>query len=91
VRLSEPAELALGRKLLDFSDSVYLAAVENRPHYICNYLFDLATFFHKFYELCPVLTSEEPVRDSRLLLADLTARTLREGLHLLGIDVVEQM
>jgi arginyl-tRNA synthetase len=91
VHLSEPAELALGRKLLDFSDSVYLAASENRPHYICNYLFDLATFFHKFYELCPVLTSEEPVRDSRLLLADLTARTLREGLHLLGIDTVEQM
>jgi arginyl-tRNA synthetase len=91
VHLTEPAELALGRKLLDFSDSVYLAAEESRPHYICNYLFELATFFHKFYELCPVLTSEEPVRDSRLLLADLTARTLCEGLHLLGIDVVEQM
>jgi arginyl-tRNA synthetase len=91
VRLTEPAELALGRKLLDFSDSVYLAAEESRPHYICNYLFELATHFHKFYELCPVLTSEEPVRDSRLLLSDLTARTLREGLHLLGIDVVEQM
>ena len=91
VHLTEPAELALGRKLLDFSDSVFLAAEENRPHFICNYLFELATHFHKFYELCPVLTSEEAVRDSRLLLADLTARTLREGLHLLGIDVVEQM
>jgi len=91
VHLTEAAELALGRKLLDFSDSVYLAAAESRPHYICNYLFELATFFHKFYELCPVLTSEESVKDSRLLLADLTARTLRDGLHLLGIDVVEQM
>jgi arginyl-tRNA synthetase len=91
VRLTEPAELALGRKLLDFGDAVALAAEECRPHYVCNYLFELATLFHKFYELCPVLTSEESVRDSRLLLSDLTARTLHEGLHLLGIDVVEQM
>jgi arginyl-tRNA synthetase len=91
VALVEPAELALGRKLLDFSDSVYLAAEEYRPHYICLYLFELATLFHKFYELCPVLASEVKVRDSRLLLCDLTARTLRQGLQLLGIDVVEQM
>ena len=91
VRLSEPAELALAGKLLDFGDSVQLAADEYRPHFICNYLFELATLFHRFYELCPVLSSEDAVRDSRLLLSDLTARTLREGLHLLGIDVVEQM
>jgi arginyl-tRNA synthetase len=91
VRLTEPAELALSRKLLGFSDAVQIAADEYRPHYICLYLFDLATLFHKFYELCPVLTSETTVRDSRLLLCDLTARTLRQGLQLLGIDVVEQM
>jgi arginyl-tRNA synthetase len=91
VNLVEPAELALGRKLLDFSDSVYMSAEEYRPHYICLYLFELATLFHKFYELCPVLASEVKVRDSRLLICDLTARTLRQGLHLLGIDVVEQM
>jgi len=91
VSLTEPAELALGRKLLDFSDSIHLAAEEYRPHYICLYLFDLATLFHKFYELCPVLTSEEKVKASRLLLCDLTAQTLRQGLQLLGIDVVEQM
>ena len=91
VRLTEPAELALSRKLLDFGDAVHLAAEECRPHFVCNYLFELATLFHKFYELCPVLTSEEAVRDSRLLLSDLTARTLHEGLHLLGIDTVEQM
>jgi arginyl-tRNA synthetase len=91
VHLTEPAELALARKLLDFSDAVQLAADEYRPHYICLYLFDVATLFHKFYELCPVLTSETSVRDSRLLLCDLTARTLRQGLQLLGIDTVEQM
>jgi len=91
VRLDEPAELALGRKLLDFADSVQLAADEYRPHYLCLYLFELATSFHKFYELCPVLTASPEVRDSRLVLCDLTARTLRQGLSLLGINVVEQM
>jgi arginyl-tRNA synthetase len=91
VHLVEPAELALGRKLLDFADSVALAADEYRPHYLCLYLFDLATLFHKFYELCPVLTAAEDVRASRLVLCDITARTLHQGLKLLGIDVVEQM
>jgi arginyl-tRNA synthetase len=92
VKLVEPAELALGRKLLDFADSVFLAAEEYRPHYLCLHLFELATLFHKFYELCPVLSAKgDDVRDSRLVLCDLTARTLRRGLNLLGIDVVEQM
>ena len=91
VKLLEPAELELGRKLLDFADSVYLAAEEYRPHYLCLYLFELATLFHKFYESCPVLSAAEDVRNSRLVLCDLTARTLRQGLNLLGIDVVEQM
>jgi arginyl-tRNA synthetase len=91
VSLIEPAELALGRKLLDFADSIYLAAEEYRPHYLCQYLFELATLFHKFYELCPVLNAEEKTRASRLVLCDFTARTLRQGLNLLGIDVVEQM
>jgi len=91
VKLVEPAELALGRKLLDFADSVFLAAEEYRPHYLCLYLFELATIFHKFYESCPVLSAEDAVRDSRLVLCDLAARTLRQGLNLLGIEVVEQM
>jgi arginyl-tRNA synthetase len=91
VKLTEPAELDLARKLLDFADSVTLAADEYRPHYLCQYLFDVATFFHKFYELCPVLSAPDHVRDSRLVLCDLTARTLHQGLKLLGIDVVEQM
>jgi len=91
VNLVEPAELALGRKLLDFADSVFLAAEEYRPHYLCLYLFELATLFHKFYESCPVLSAPDNVRDSRLVLCDFTARTLHQGLNLLGIDVVEQM
>ncbi len=91
VKLTEPAELALGRKLLNFADSLQLAAEEYRPHFLCQYLFELATLFHTFYEACPVLSAGDDVRDSRLVLCDLTARTLRLGLNLLGIDVVEQM
>ena len=91
VSLVEPAELALGRRLLDFADSILLAAEEYRPHYLCLYLFELATLFHKFYESCPVLSAADDVRESRPVLCDLTARTLRQGLNLLGIEVVEQM
>jgi arginyl-tRNA synthetase len=91
VVLTQPAELALAGKLLDFADSILLAAEEYRPHYLCQFLFELATIFHKFYEACPVLTAEPAVRDSRLVLCDFTARTLWQGLNLLGIDTVEQM
>jgi len=89
--ISEPAELALARKLLDFADSIVMAAEECRPHYLCLYLFELATLFHKFWESCDVLKAEEAVRNSRLVLCDLTGRTLAQGLNLLGIEVVEQM
>jgi arginyl-tRNA synthetase len=91
VVLTEPAEHALAAKLLDFADSITLAAEEYRPHYLCQYLFELATIFHKFYEACPVLTAQPSVRDSRLVLCNFTARTLWQGLNLLGIDTVEQM
>jgi arginyl-tRNA synthetase len=89
--LVEPAELALAAKLLDFADSITLAAEEYRPHYLCQYLFELATLFHKFYESCPVLPAADDLRASRLVLCDLTGRTLRQGLQLLGIGVMEQM
>lgn len=91
VILTEPAELTLAKKLLDFGDSLHLAAQEYRPHYLCLYLFELATVFHKFYEACPVLNAEEKVRASRLVLCEVTAQTLKLGLNLLGIEVVEQM
>ena len=92
MKLTEEAEIALARKLLDFADSIFMAAEEYRPHYLCLYLFDLATLFHRFYESCPVLSANgDAARESRLVLCDFTARTLRQGLNLLGIDVVEQM
>ena len=62
-----------------------------RPNILANYLFEVANSFHTFYEACPVLKSEEPVRSSRLALCDLTARVLKHGLDLLGIKVPEKM
>ena len=63
-----------------------------RPNHLTDYLFDVADKFTTFYTQCPVLKADSPeVRDSRLLLCDLTARVLKTGLSLLGIDVVEKM
>ena len=61
------------------------------PHKLCNYLFDLAQDFTAFYEHCPVMKADEPVRTSRLALCDVTARTFEHGLGLLGIDAPESM
>jgi arginyl-tRNA synthetase len=89
--LSDDAEVGLAKKLLDFSDTVALAAAEYRPHYLCIYLFELATAFSKFFENCPVLKAEGETKNSRLVLCSLTASTLKQGLGLLGIEVVEEM
>ena len=62
-----------------------------RPNILANYLFELANSFHAFYEACPVLKSEAAVRSSRLVLCATTARVLKTGLELLGIDVPEKM
>ena len=66
-------------------------AVELLPNRLCEYLYELSEKFNKFFESCPVLKSEEPLRTSRLLLCDVTARTLKLGLSLLGISVLERM
>jgi arginyl-tRNA synthetase len=64
---------------------------DQRPNLLCLYLFELANAFHSFYEACPILKSEGPVRSSRLTIAALTAEVLKEGLGLLGIRVPERM
>ncbi len=90
--LREPAERALGLKLLQLADALQDAAADYRPSQLTGYLFDLAKSFSEFYHQCPVLTAEtETVRTSRLLLCDLTGRTIRQGLDLLGIHVVDKM
>jgi len=92
IRLDSPAERALGLELLRFSEALDMALVDYRPNQLTAYLFDLANRYSTFFEQCPVLKAEsDALRASRLLLCDLTARTLQKGLELLGIDVVEQM
>ena len=89
--LTEPAEFALGKKLLQFGETVPQVLDDFRPNLLANYLYELADAFHGFYEACPVLKAEEPARASRLALCDLTARVLAQGLALLGIQAPEKM
>jgi arginyl-tRNA synthetase len=89
--LSAPEEIALAKHLLNFGLTLEAVAEEYRPNFLCNYLYELAGKFTSFYENCPVLKAEEAVRDSRLALCDLTARVLKQGLDVLGIETVEQM
>ncbi|MFN0051850.1 MAG: arginine--tRNA ligase [Planctomycetales bacterium] len=90
--LDAPAERALALQLARFSEAIDEAAGECRPNYLTQYLFETANCFSTFFEQCPVLKAEtESLRTSRLLLADLTARTIATGLDLLGIQTIEQM
>ena len=91
VTLNHPHELALAKQLLNFGITLEAAAEEYRPNFLCNYLYDTAKSFSGFFENCPVLKAEPAERASRLVLCDLTARVLRQGLETLGIEVVEQM
>lgn len=91
IQLGKAAEIALAKHLLNFGLTLEAVAEEYRPNFLCNYLYDLAGRFTAFYEACPVLKAEPEVRASRLALCDLTARTLKQGLAVLGIEVVEQM
>jgi arginyl-tRNA synthetase len=78
--------------LLQFSEALERVASDYRPHHLPSYLFQLASRYSEFFEQCPVLKADFPERrTSRLLLCDLTARTIRQGLNLLGIEVVERM
>lgn len=89
--LQTPEELALGRHLLDFGLVLEAVAEDYRPNYLCNYLFELAGRFTRFYETCPVLKATEPERTHRLYLCEVTARVLRLGLDTLGVEVLDQM
>jgi arginyl-tRNA synthetase len=89
--LADPNEINLAKRLCQFAEVVPQVLNGFRPNILANYLFELANSFHGFYEACPVLKSEEPIRSSRLLLSDLTARVLQRGLDLLGIKVPEKM
>ena len=89
--LTEADETALAKHLLNFGLVLEAVAEEYRPNFLCNYLYELAGHFARFYEHCPVLKAEPAVRANRLVLCDLTARVLKQGLDVLGIETLEQM
>ena len=91
LKLDAPEELALARHLLNFGLVLEAVADDYRPNYLCNYLYELAGHFTAFYENCPVLKSAPEQRASRLVLCDLTARVMKQGLDVLGIETLEQM
>ena len=89
--LTEPLEKQLAAELLKFEDVLQSVADTAYPHYLAAYLYQIATLFNRFYEACPILKSEGATRNSRLQLAKLTGDTLKQGLELLGIDVLDVM
>jgi arginyl-tRNA synthetase len=92
ILLEHPAERALAIELLRFAEALEMVVADYRPNQLTNYLFELSNKFSTFYEQCPVLRAETPeLLRSRLLLCDLTARVLKQGLNLLGIEAVERM
>ncbi len=89
--INDEKEQALLSTLLQFEEAVLNVAREGQPHLMCTYLFELAGKFSSFYEACPILNAEEAVKQSRLKLALLTAKTIKQGLDLLGIETLERM
>ncbi|MCO7256244.1 arginine--tRNA ligase [Dickeya oryzae] len=90
--LTAEHEQALATRLLQFEETVTTVARDGTPHVMCAYLYDLAGLFSGFYENCPILNADnDSTRQSRLKLAQLTAKTLKTGLDTLGIQTVEKM
>ncbi|PRD13135.1 arginine--tRNA ligase [Pantoea coffeiphila] len=90
--IAEDREAALAVRLLQFEETITQVARDGTPHVMCAYLYDLAGLFSGFYEHCPILSAEdEATKQSRLRLALLTAKTLKQGLDTLGIETVERM
>ena len=92
LKLQDETERALALQINRYSETLESVAIEARPNYLTNYLFELSNLFSTFYNQCPVLKAEEEqVKSSRLLLCDLTARVIDHGLSLLGIRTCERM
>ena len=89
--LQQEIELVLAKHILQLSEVLSAVEQDLLPNRLCQYLYELSEKFNQFFDRCPVLKAEEPVRTSRLVLCDLTARTLKLGLSLLGIQVLERM
>lgn len=91
IAAAEPTEKQLAVALLQFEDMINEVAQNCFTHHLANYLYNLATLFSRFYESCPILKAEGLVRDNRLQLAALAAKTLKTGMDLLGLQVLDAM
>ncbi len=91
IHLNAAAEIHLARLLVRFGEVLPTILEDFRPNLLANYLLELARAFHSYFEACPVLKAEQATRSSRLALCELTSRTLKQGLYLLGIQVPERM
>jgi arginyl-tRNA synthetase len=91
IQLNSEAEVVLAKHILQFAEVIEAVAEDLLPNRICQYLFELSQKFNQFFEQCPVLQAEEPERSSRLSLCNITAKTLKLGLGLLGMRVLERM
>ena len=92
VILEHEKELDLAGKLMQFSEVMSSVTTKGSPHFLCAYLYELAGLFSSFYEACPILKADtDEQKNSRLKLAALTAKILKKGLSLLGIQTLERM
>jgi arginyl-tRNA synthetase len=91
LHLEAGEELVLARHLLELEQTLVEVGETLYPNQLCLYLFELSQKFNQFYDRCPVLQAEDPQRTSRLILCHLTANTLKLGLSLLGVTVLERM
>ena len=89
--LNQPQERGLAMRLLAYPSAIATTLDSFSPHKLCTYVYELASDFSSFYQECPILKSPEPMRTSRLALADFTAQVLEHSLGLLGITAPEQM
>ncbi|MGF1489960.1 MAG: arginine--tRNA ligase [Prochloraceae cyanobacterium] len=89
--LKQPEELALAKHILQLSEIIAAIEKDLFLNRLGDYLYELSKKYNQFYEQCPVLQAEDPIKTSRLVLSDLTAKTLKLGLSLLGISVLERM
>ncbi len=93
ILLEEVQEQLLAVKLMQYVEAIKQVSSEATPHVLCTYIYELASLFMSFYEACPILKEgiDEQTKNSRLMLAQLTAKTLQSGLDLLGIETMEKM
>jgi arginyl-tRNA synthetase len=93
ITIIEPQEKALALKLLQLEEVLDAVISESMPNLLCNYLYELASLYMSFYEACPILKEgiDQDVKQSRLALCLSISKTLKQGLDILGIDVMERM